>query len=117
MKTSYNATKKALLLAYSIHGSGIDCNYELSQNNTSVILCNSFHCMDDFGGYDGYMDFIVRINKKTLVTSISFLQPDAKMYRKYGKQLKEYLEDVFCNSDLLPLENYKRPYYLTILHF
>lgn len=118
MKTSYNATKKALLLAYSIHGSGINCNYELSQNESSVILCNSYHCMDTFGGYDGYLDFLVRINKKTKNISINFLQPNPYQYKKYGIEVKEYLMDLFCDIDLdEALQTYCRPYYLTVLHF
>lgn len=118
MKTSYNATKKALLLAYNIHGSGIDCNYELSQNNSSVILCNSYHCMDDNGFYDGYLDFIVRINKKTLNISINFLQPNKNLYKKYGQSVKEYLYSLFLEPYYYNnIKNYKRPYYLTVLHF
>ncbi len=117
MKTSYNATKKALLLAYQIHGAGIDCDYELLQNNTSVLLCNYFHCMNEDGYYDGWLNFIVRINKKTQNISIQYLQPNHNTYRKYGQDLKEYLYDVYCRDTNEILINYKRPYYLKKLHF
>lgn len=44
------------------HGSGIDSNWEVTiHKNGNVTAKNSFHSMDDSGGYDGFMPFIVRI--------------------------------------------------------
>ena len=43
-------------------GSGIDCNWEITEhNNGNVTAKNSYHSMDGNGSYDGYMPFTVRI--------------------------------------------------------
>lgn len=42
------------------HGSGIDCDWVLKFTSPSrVRASNSYHCMDQYGGYDGWIDFSV----------------------------------------------------------
>lgn len=113
---NYNALKNVLLIANSFHGSGIDCDWELTENKTSYVLCNSYHCMNDNGYYDGYLDFVVIMNKKTAEYTIRFVQPPQHTYRKYGQLLKEYLYDTFSYMTYKEmLMDYKgKPYYLKI---
>ncbi len=47
------------------HGSGIDCDWEghMPDSGKYVYFRNSYHCMDEYGYYEGYQDFTVRIPK------------------------------------------------------
>ena len=47
------------------HGSGIDCDWagHMPANGEYVYFRNSYHCMDEYGYYDGYQDFTLRIPK------------------------------------------------------
>lgn len=47
------------------HGSGIDSAWEYNATANYVYFCNSFHCMDENGSYDGWQDFRIRIDKTT----------------------------------------------------
>lgn len=56
------------------HGSGIDCNWEVTKHKNGNVTCkNSFHSMDENGMYDGFMPFTVRIfrAKKTRLNKLS----------------------------------------------
>ena len=49
------------------HGSGIDCdwNIQLQKTNYARFVCkNSFHCMDEYGGYCHWQDFTVIVDWK-----------------------------------------------------
>lgn len=42
------------------HGSGIDADWTLGEvTDKDVTFCNSYHTMDEWGGYDGWLDFAV----------------------------------------------------------
>jgi len=45
------------------HGSGIDSDWGLSEksNPNKIILYNSYHCMNENGMYDGWIDFTVTV--------------------------------------------------------
>lgn len=52
------------LLELLPNGSGIDCSWEITEHaNGNVTAKNAFHAMDEHGGYDGYMNFSVKIFK------------------------------------------------------
>lgn len=43
------------------HGSGIDCKWTFASIRDGIDCFNSFHMMDENGGYCGYADFRVRL--------------------------------------------------------
>lgn len=45
------------------HGSGIDCDWVCTTKGDYVLFSNSYHCMNEWGMYDGYQDFTVKLNK------------------------------------------------------
>ena len=89
---NYSSKKLALLLT-NIHGSGIDCDYTITESKQYVKLSNCYHVMDENGFYDGYFDFTVWI-KKGKVYKITF---SASPYHrnKYVWLLRDYLEGLF----------------------
>ena len=107
---NYNAKKLSLNLVNSIHGSGIDCEWYVSENKKYILLTNSYHCMDENGYYEGYCDFTVKIDKKKAkVHNITF-QTNSFYYRKYVPVIRDYLEQLFFDPYILPYK--ETPYYL-----
>lgn len=48
------------------HGSGVDCHWEFDVLKNGNIVCyNSYHCMNQDGYYDGWVDFRVKIFRHT----------------------------------------------------
>ena len=39
------------------HGSGIDCDWHIEIKKDKIYLINSYHYMNEFGYYMGYIDF------------------------------------------------------------
>jgi len=107
---NYNSKKLALNLINSIHGSGIDCDYAVSENRHNLLLHNSYHCMDEYGGYDGFCDFTVKIDKKTAKVKNIVFHTTGYYYRKYVWMLKDYLEQLFFDPIFHEYET--APYYL-----
>ena len=79
------------------HGSGIDngCsfNYDKSHNNRLVIN-SAYHCMNENGYYDGWVDFIV------VLTPDLELDYTLNIRGNFGKynHVKDYLYQIFHNS-------------------
>lgn len=87
------------------HGSGIDCDWHITfHNGGTVWAANSFHCMDEWGGYDGWLDFTARFIKKkkaethTLrgpcegLTQIAYLPGDYELKVTFGKGRRKYID-------------------------
>ena len=110
MVQNYNAKKLALLLCSNVHGSGIDCDWYITENKTQIILSNSIHCMDENGYYEGYMDFSVRISKKKAEVTRIMFHTNSFYRRKYAWIWKEYLEQLFYDAVFSPY--YQRDYYV-----
>lgn len=106
----YNAKKLALLLAYANHGSGIDCDWHISESKRNIIMSNSIHCMDDNGYYEGFMDFSILINKKDVNDIKVKFNTNSFYRRKYADGWREYLNFMTQLTDIQKW--YKRPYYL-----
>ena len=107
---NYNSKKLALMLVSSIHGSGIDRDYSITESRRNIIVSNEVHCMDEFGGYDGYLPFKVLIDKKSAkVMNIKFGGADNYHRRKYVWNYSDYLSQLFFDTDFC---QYQRPYYL-----
>ena len=107
---NYNSKKLTLNLINSIHGSGVDCDYTVTENKNNILIHNSYHCMDEHGYYDGFCDFTVKINKKTAKVIDLVFHTNQYYYRKYIWSLREYLEQLFF--DPMFYEYKGRPYYL-----
>lgn len=82
------------------HGSGIDSSWTVTLNKSSLLLHNSYHCMDDNGYYDGWLDFTIRVSKSTLFDSsklsydftLEFNNATSYHRNKYISLLREYLD-------------------------
>ena len=102
------------------HGSGIDCDWcHNIRRNGNLEFSNSFHLMDEMGGYDGWQDFTVILfrHKKEVLNRligpcagkiqivhkvgdwdfrIEFNGPTIKRNSVYG--LKDYLYDTIGHA-------------------
>jgi len=79
------------------HGSGIDCDWEFSEQKDGKLVCkNSFHYMNGDGYYMGYIDFSIRFHRKKPTDFILQFHTNRNGYREvknYG--LREYLDAEF----------------------
>lgn len=78
-------------------GSGFDCNYELQETNNlktekTFYIKSSYHCMNEHGGYDGYQDFTIKINKVWIDSEFT-LMFNTPRYKSEKYQLRDYMED------------------------
>jgi hypothetical protein len=72
------------------HGSGIDCEWRFDFTDKAIFCYNSFHNMDDMGGYCGYTDFTVKIK---IGHRDIFGKLDFSITGRFGRDqlLKDYL--------------------------
>lgn len=80
------------------HGSGIDngihFDYENSKPN-KLVFNSSFHCMDENGYYDGWIDF------RIVITPCLELEYHVKIVGNFGgkyNHIKNYLHDIFDHA-------------------
>ena len=82
------------------HGSGIDCEWHLKLTTpTRVNAVNSYHCMNDGGYYDGYVDFTLHFdigNKDVFRVTFRSNYQNRERAKRY--MLREYLEDIFSET-------------------
>ena len=76
------------------HGSGIDYDYFFDFEKSTrdkIIFSNAFHVMDEYGYYDGIIDFTIVV-KPSLLFDFDLL-----IKGKFGnnQDLKEYLYDTY----------------------
>lgn len=70
------------------HGSGIDHNWEMEVTGNYVYFTNSYHCMDEYGGYDGWQDFRIRID----ATAWNLFVDAVEKYNRYmNEDTKQYM--------------------------
>ena len=80
------------------HGSGIDGKTEFNFNKSrenKLIIDSSYHCMDQNGYYDGWIDFSIIITP-SLLFDINIVITGK--FRKKYESVKEYLEETFQYS-------------------
>ena len=77
-------------------GSGIDSGCRLSSDSTGkkLIICSAYHCMNEGGYYDGWVNFIV-IVKPSLQFGIELNIVGRFSENKSAYGLKDYLFEVF----------------------
>jgi len=85
-------------------GSGINGKWEITETRNAIVCNNFWHCMNSNGYYDGYIDFNIVFPHSA---SLFDFKIHAKNWRgnrykieRYWKtlQVKEYIEDVICQS-------------------
>jgi len=103
------------------HGSGIDSEWHLSFSTRTRIRAEaSFHCMDENGMYDGWVDFTVLFDIKN-PNYFRFMyrgSPGQIAYnRRLGKKydLESYITDSVCESlwstfDAMDMREYVNEY-------
>ena len=79
------------------HGSGIDngCHFDYNKSHNNRLVINSgYHCMNEDGYYDGWVDFIV------IVTPDLELDYRLSIKGNFGKysHVKDYLYQIFHDS-------------------
>ena len=79
-------------------GSGIDSGCEIdveASNENKLVINSSYHCMDENGFYDGWIDFKV-IVKPCLLFGIT-IDIKGRFSDRHGKyvSLRDYLQEVF----------------------
>jgi len=79
------------------HGSGIDgetkFNFDMS-NDDKLVINSSYHCMNDAGYYDGWIDFSIIITPDWTGPNVVI---SGRFRAKYA-DVKDYLEELFYNA-------------------
>ena len=79
------------------HGSGIDADWTIEYRGDYIIARNSYHCMDEYGFYDGWQDFSIVIEKdeyKGKYQNNIRLHFHNGHYKADKYMLRDYLEDI-----------------------
>ena len=83
------------LIKYLPHGSGIDCSWEVDVTRSDVLFfSNSFHAMDEQGGYERWIEFTVKV-----FPSLQF-GVELKITGNFGRrqEIKKYLHDIINSA-------------------
>lgn len=93
-RLSYEDDITEALIYILPHGSGIDSDWNIEFLKNSNIVChNSYHCMNNNGYYDGWIDFRVKlIIKEGVVRDFRVTGAFHERWNKYDF-IKECLED------------------------
>lgn len=86
------------------YGSGVDCDWTWQASPNKLVFYNSYHCMNEYGGYVGYADFSVTIKLDQPIGDFRLQfhgKYSAYLNARYG--LREYLEHLihFCLTEEL----------------
>lgn len=85
-------------------GSGIDCKWQFTeQKNGNILAHNSYHCMNEYGFYDGWADFTLIFKKnKPLADFILQFNGKTAQYKNKRYMLRDYLEEFIyhCIRDM-----------------
>jgi len=78
------------------HGSGIDDDWTSTLlKNGKVVLHNSFHAMNEWGMYIGWIDFNVKIDKKGEIEAVTLSTNSTGRYHAERIGLIDYLWGTF----------------------
>jgi len=93
------STEERALLEDLPHGSGIDCDWHIEKAKSGKIVAhNSYHCMDDMGGYCGYADFSIRWTPGQEKDFRLMFHGREAQYLNTKYMLRDYLEDTFYHA-------------------
>ena len=88
-----------LLLDKLPHGSGIDCDWKITENKGYFKCENSYHLMNDNGYYVGYIDFSVVISKSKPYDFKLHFHTNSNGRRMIEQNdLRSYLDDTIAYS-------------------
>jgi hypothetical protein len=90
----YSLTEE-LLEDELLHGSGIDCKWEIEDKSNYWKCVNAFHCLNENGYYCGYADFTLIIPKKNPLDFKLHFNGKQSAYLNSRYLLRDYLEDTF----------------------
>ena len=62
------------------HGSGIDAKWDFEFKGDTLICRNSYHNMDENGYYDGWTDFVLKVNLSDFSLKVSRMRDDIGDY-------------------------------------
>ena len=85
-------------------GSGINGKWEITETRNAIVCSNFWHCLNDNGFYDGYIEFDVVFPHDASLYDFKIHAKNWKSNRylieKYWKslQVKEYIEDTIYNT-------------------
>lgn len=98
----------ARVIVNKIHGSGINFDWRAKESAQNIRLINAFHTMDEYGGYDQIVDFVIVIpKKKPLDFKLQFQGRKGQYYaKKY--MLRDYLEGMIYEEIYNYLKKTKR---------
>ena len=90
----HQQTLDELIAEHMPHGSGIDSGVVLTDKSSGEYLSftSSYHCMDENGYYDGWVDFRVIVTPSLL---FDFNMKIVGKFGKYKESLPDYLFDLF----------------------
>ena len=74
-------------------GSGFNTSWGYDElKNGKVVFYTGYHCMDEWGGYDGWCDFSIKVNLDDPTDfTLNFRRGSHGLERKY--MLREYIDD------------------------
>lgn len=77
------------------HGSGIDCKWRDNlQANGTLVLANSYHCMNDVGYYDGFADFVIKFRPNIPLEDFTLhFSGSTAQYKNKKYMLRDFLEE------------------------
>ena len=88
----FSDQEKAVIEALP-HGSGIDGDWHCKkQQNGKVVCYNSYHVMDEWGGYRAWADFSIRFRGDTWKDFRLMFHGSDSQYLNQHYQLRDYLE-------------------------
>lgn len=98
-----------------VRGSGIDADWTKPHKKNYAVIKNSFHCMNEYGSYEGWQDFslLLPLNGDVSNFKLVFHSP-AYLARK--NQLRDFLEDLFAGEIDLWLTSYKDSYLIKTVY-
>jgi len=94
----FSDTDRELIQALP-HGSGIDLDWDAEVNTAGKVVCsNSYHCMDDVGGYCGWADFSIRWNPGDFGNFRLMFHGQWAQYLNNRYGLRDYLEETILHT-------------------
>lgn len=79
--------------ADELHGSGVDADWHITETKQSFRASNSFHLMDEYGGYIAWVDFTVIFPKNKDMEDFKLQFAGDMNYYVQRYMLRDYLED------------------------
>ena len=81
------------------NGGGFDCYPEIiSANDDKIIIHGSFHCMDEMGGYDGWLEFAVIVRPSLQFGAYCKVKARGMKWPRRYADMREYIQEVYNDA-------------------